>query len=89
MPGNSFGCVGKTDVIGRVASTGGTVATGAPVWAPLGFWVWVWTGGVAGGAAQTLNELAPNMAAMHAARGFKAYFIRILRAGAWRLPFRY
>src|SRR3569833_513061 len=84
MPGNSFGWVGKTDVIGRVAGTVGTVAAGAPIWAPLGFWVW--TGGVAGGAPHTLNDAAPNRVAMHAANGFKAYFIRILRADCLLAP---
>ena len=71
MPGNSFGWVGNTEVIGRVASTGGTVAAGVPLpdWAPFTFWFW--TGGGDGGAPHTLNEVAPNMAAMHAASGFK------------------
>ena len=41
MPGNSFGWVGNTEVIGRVASTGKSVALGAPVWGPVGFWFWV------------------------------------------------
>src|SRR3569833_2253284 len=84
MPGNSFGWVGKTDVIGRVAGTVGTVAAGAPIWAPLGFWVW--TGGVAGGEHNTLNDAAPNRVAMHAANGYIAYFKRILRADCLLAP---
>jgi hypothetical protein len=70
-----LGWVGNTDVIGRVASTGLTVAVGVLVPGWVAFWFW--TGGGAGGAPHTLNDVTPNMVAIHAASGFNASFIQL------------
>src|SRR5512135_1610289 len=74
IPGNSLGWGGKTVVRGGAARTGEAVGLGTSVsgCAPP---LWVCAGGETGGAPQTLNDVAPNMAARQAARGFRGCFI--------------